>query len=165
MSTNSLLLSLLPNQSNGFRPSSLSSRTALSPQFSFYQRSSSTNHNLNDRKPPPAPHTAQHWTPLLKMGHLLNVKIKKACYFVFCKMDQYRKAAKSSVTATSEIPVTDNMPTDHHKVKQETILKGLVMLGDSYQTLKSKVAVREERNLVNWSFKLLKAEFLKYSSL
>lgn len=99
MSTNNLLLSLLPNCSNNFRSSSLTSKNSISPFLSFCPRSSSTDNVVAMKQKPTIHANDKKWTPLLKIGHLLNVKIKKAFYFVFCKLEQFTKNNESKVTS------------------------------------------------------------------
>lgn len=101
MSSNSLLLSLLPNCSNNFRSSSLTSKNPVSPFLSFYPRSTSTDHVAAIKQKPAPQDNDKKWTPLLKMAHLLNVKIKKGYYFVFCKLEHFKKKSDSKVTATT----------------------------------------------------------------
>lgn len=83
MSTNNLL-SLLVKTQNA-RGHSLTSRQGLSPSFSFMSRSTSTSTPKFDST------NVQRTTPLYKLAHLLNIKVKQNYYFSFCRIEQIYK--------------------------------------------------------------------------
>jgi len=82
MSRNNLLLSLLANNPNS-RSNSLVSREGLSPTMSFFPRSTSTSLQKVEKK---ETNKVQTSTQLIKLVHMLNVKLKQNYYFVFCKL-------------------------------------------------------------------------------
>lgn len=85
MSSNSLLLSLLANSSANPRSSSLMLKNALAHSN---PRSSSTAR-------PKAKQDGQHSASLVRLAHLLNLKVRNHYYFLFCKLEQIKKKHKS----------------------------------------------------------------------
>ena len=92
MSSNNLLLSLLANSSANPRSSSLMLKNALAQSN---PRSSST------ARPKPK-QGGQHSASLVRLAHLLNLKVRNHYYFLFCKLEQFNKKCKSQ-TAIQEI--------------------------------------------------------------
>lgn len=82
MSRNNLLLSLLANNPNS-RSNSLVSREGLSPNMYFFPRSTSNSLQKVEKK---ETNKMQTSTQLIKMAHMLNVKLKQNYYFAFCKL-------------------------------------------------------------------------------
>lgn len=85
MSSNNLLLSLLANSSANPRSSSLMLKNSL---IHSNPRSSSTT------RPKPK-QDAQHNASLVRLAHLLNLKVRNHYYFIFCKLEQISKKFKS----------------------------------------------------------------------
>ena len=85
MSSNNLLLSLLANSSANTRSSSLMLKNALAHSN---PRSSST------ARPMPK-QDSQHSASLVRLAHLLNLKVRNHYYFIFCKLEQISKKCKS----------------------------------------------------------------------
>ena len=79
MSSNNLLSMLARGQEA--RGNSLSNRQGASPTFSFMPRSASRSLNKNSIKV-----DRQISVQLLKIAHLINVKVKKEYFFSFCKL-------------------------------------------------------------------------------
>ena len=79
MRTNNLLSMLTKGQEN--RGKSLANREGVSPTFSFMPRSTSTSLSKF-----PAKNNQEMSAKLIKIVHLLNVKVKKSYFFSFCKL-------------------------------------------------------------------------------
>jgi hypothetical protein len=94
MSKNSLLLSLLANSSANPRSSSLMLKTTLNNPYTNFGRSNSISHAKNDIKPKPQI-DSQHNVSLVRLNHLLNLKVKNHYYFFFCKLEQAYKKSKN----------------------------------------------------------------------
>ena len=97
MSSNNWLSMMKRN--NDERGRSMASRQGLSPTFSFLPRSAST--SLAKEKPKD---TQQISTKLIKIVHLLNVKVKKNYFFCFCRLEQFAKNNKPT-ELPKEIPI------------------------------------------------------------
>lgn len=82
MSRNNLLLSLLANNPNS-RSNSLANREGISRTISFFPHSTSTSLQKVEKK---QSNKVQTSTQLIKLVHMLNVKLKQSYYFVFCKL-------------------------------------------------------------------------------
>ncbi len=102
------LLSLIVNGSS--RGRSLANRSNLSPGLSFFPRSASS--SLDKHKTC----NAQESTKLIKVGHLLNIKVKQNYFFAFCKIEQNAKNKKSSQKPIieSSSKITQYSPIKQH---------------------------------------------------
>lgn len=101
MSTQSLLSILSKGQAT--RARSQANRHGLSPTFSFMPRSSSTSLHKHETAKADSPQRSQQ---LIKVIHLLNVKVKQSYYFSFCRIEQiykhYKKNSKMETVNTIE---------------------------------------------------------------
>ncbi len=94
MSTNTLLLSLLANSSANPRSTSLMLKNTLSNPYSNVMRSSSISHADKIVKVKKEV-DEQHNATLVRLSHLLRLKVKNHYYFFFCKLEQNLKKFKS----------------------------------------------------------------------
>lgn len=95
MSSNNLLLSLLANSSANPRSSSLMLKNALAQSN---PRSSST------ARPKPK-QDSQYSASLVRLAHLLNLKVRNHYYFMFCKLEQLNKKYKSQNVKQEKVDV------------------------------------------------------------
>ena len=109
-------------------------------------------------KPPPPPDPQRVSAQLLRVAHLLNMKIRNAHLFGFVKLEQLMKKQiregvpkipleKESVDVSVELPVTtvppaESLPSISHirdqSIEKNNIAKGLHMLDDLAIRLQSR---------------------------
>ena len=150
MSSNNLLSLLEKSQEK--RRSSIASRQAVSPTFSFMPRSASR----SVQRTPPRDNNKVS-TQLYKISHLVNLKVKQSYFFCFCKIEQIAKKRLENKPANTEIPTISEEKydsTDSKKASKEEIMsEGLTRLCEFESTLSTKVWMREQHNLLSFSFK------------